>query len=406
MFRKAGSEAAHYWGGDVVYSHFQAFHQQPQYGDIKLSLSEAKAMLLRGSKTLKINKIQVHGVCKKNAMPGFANIKAQLSTPDGYMVLIMTSDQTWWTLSVGSSLVDPGALHLCRLDDYTSEIHDVEKGHVTPGVFYDTLSWVVRWDDSNSSVEQVFRWLDQKYIMETQFEGEPGDTLLFAKNCFNKLAKTKTWERLQGLLRSPSTLSGGDSWTSKIRFVTPDGREEFEDEQIEDLRVRVDPDGSCMVVKVMVYKVPLSEKYWTNLLLFHSYVVLQTRSSEGEVFWWSLEKNAQCIALQRGPTEPSVRDWLGGEKRCRSWFYWKPQLVGDDICADFALADIIRLLHENDELSINYHGTTENCQTFAKVVFDKLAVSKELDYGILPQGSTRVNRLLTGYRNPRPINTS
>ena len=390
----------------MVYSHFQAFHQLPQFGDIKLSLPETKEMLLRGAKTLKITKIQVHGVCKKTAMPGFAKIKAQLSTPDGYMVLIMTSDEVWWTLTVASCLADPGALHICRLDDYTSERYNVENGLVTPGVFYDTLSWVVRWDDSNSSVEQLFRWLDQKYILETQFEGEAGDTLLFAKNCFNKLAKTKTWERLQGLLRSPSTFSGGDSWTSKIRFINPDGREEFEDEQIETLRFRVDPDGTNMVVRVKVYKIPLSEKYWTNLLLFHSYVVLQTNGSEGETTWWSLEKNAQCIALQRGPTEPSVRDWLGGEKRCQSWFYWKPQLVDDDICADVSLADIVSLLHENDELSIKYHGTTENCQTFAKVVFDKLSVSKKLDYGVLPQGSTKVNRLLTGYRNPRPSNTS
>ena len=160
-----------------------------------------------------------------------------------------------------------------------------------------------------------------------------------------------------------------------------------------------------MIVRVKVYKIPLSEKYWTNLLLFHSYVVFQTSSAENDT-WWSLEKNSQCIALQRGSSEQSVRDWIGGEKRCQSWFYWRPQLIDDDICVDFSLADVINLLHENDELNITYHGATENCQTFAKVIFDKLAITKELDYGILPQGSTEVNRTLTGYRNPRPRNTS
>ena len=403
FFGSSVPDKAHYWSGDVIYSHFQAFHERPKYGDIKLSLREAKEMLLQGSSSLKISKIRVDGCCGKKTIPGFAKLNAQLSNPDFYLVLIMTSDGKWWTLNVACSQVEPGCLHIGRLDGYSAG--SVVSGSVTPGVFYETLSWAVRWDDSNSSVEQLFRWLDQKYILDTQFESKPADSLLFAKEIFNKLAKTKTWERLQGLLRSPSTFSGGDSWTGKIRYINLDGRRDFEDDQVEELKNKVDPEGSNMIVRVKVYKIPLSEKYWTNLLLFHSYVVFQTSSAENDT-WWSLEKNSLCIALQRGSSEQSVRDWIGGEKRCQSWFYWRPQLIDDDICADFSLADVINLLHENDELNITYHGATENCQTFAKVIFDKLAITKELDYGILPQGSTEVNRTLTGYRNPRPRNTS
>ena len=403
MFGSSVPDLAHYWSGDVIYSRFQAAHQRSHYGDVKLSLPEAQKMVLQGSKTLKITKIQVHGCCRNGTiLHGFAQLKAQTSNPDFYLVLIMTSNGSWWTLNMACS--GPGCLHMGRLDDYNPE--SVSAGLMTSGVLYQTLSWVVRSDDSNSSVEQLFRWLDQKYILDTQFEGSPADSFLFAKKVFNKLAKTKSWERIQGILMSPGSHIGGGSWTRQIRYISPEGREDFEDDKVEELRNRVDPGRRCMITRVKVYKVPLSEKYWTNMLLFHSYVVFQTHTDGGELWWWSLEKNSQSIDLQRGLTEPDVRDYLRGERRCKSWFYWKPQLIDGDICADFSLVEVVNLLHENDELSIKYHGTTENCQTFAKVIFDKLAISKKLNYGILPRGSAEINRFLTGYKNPRPRNTS
>ena len=206
---------------------------------------------------------------------------------------------------------------------------------------------------------------------------------------------------MQGVVRSPWKQKGGSEWSGTIRYIHPGGREDLEDHLIMDLKDMVDSDGTNKIVKVKVYKIPLSERYWTNLILFHSYVVFQTQNREGEDWWWSLEKNTQCIALQRGPTEPSVRDWLGGEKRCQSWFYWKPQLVDEGTCAGISLADLIEFLHDKDELNITYHGITENCQCHAQVIFRWLT-NKELNYGRFASAVTGINRWWTGISNPRP----
>ena len=375
----------------------------------KMTLSEAERRILGESDNMKIVKIEVFGYCMTQIFD-FTIFKYYLSKPDSHLVIIHFENGEWWSFSfiylpTGSmSELPESLLAIVKHGKYsglntTNETigRDGLFGHLARELYKNlmTFSWLVKSDESKSNVKQLFKWLQSKSMPDNQFAD-------FTKEIFNKLARIKTWERLQGVVRSPWKQKGGNQWSGALRYIHPSGREDLEDHQIMHLKDMVDSDRANRIVKVKVYKIPLDEKYLTNLILFHSYVVFQTHNEEGKDWWWSLEKNTQCIALQKGATEASVRDWLGGEKRCESRWYWKPQLVDEGTCGGIGLADlIVDFLHGNDELNITYHGITENCQCLAKEVFSWLT-NKELNYGMFASAVTGINRWWTGISNPRP----
>jgi hypothetical protein len=428
----ACGESGQIWNGRVQ---FEGTEAGDIGGQVYVSLTDAKSGILNGRDNLKIKRIEVHGFCTMQMLFDYIFVpKVLLKKPDHYYAMVMAADEKWWSFGFHHSL-DSSVLSIVHISDYNGHeddgsprlhsfigpnpaghaVHRSERNrdscdrnvgdnrndtlhdHYYSVYSWPVASWLVKSDDSNSNINQLFKWLDQKSRVEHKFEVSEN----FGREIFNKVARIKTWDRLQGIVRSPWKQKGGNDWLGTIRYINRFGKD-YDDDCIAVLRNEVDPERSCMITRVMVYKIPLSEKYWTNLALFHSYVVFQTLDTiSGETLWWSFEKNTQCIILQRGLAEDSVRDLLRGEKRCQSWFYWRPQLVGEGNSSDFSLANLIDFVHDNDELNITYHGTTENCQCFARVVFDRLT-NKELYYGLLPDAASTFNRWLTGNTNPRP----
>jgi hypothetical protein len=131
---------------------------------------------------------------------------------------------------------------------------------------------------------------------------------------------------------------------------------------------------------VYLYKKPLSEKQWSNLFLYHVYVVFYTDTRYGR-FWWSIEKNGEALILQMSTDPEDVRDRLEGKRRItwhNSW-YWKPQLLVQNSSLE-TFANLYNFIIVTDQVNITYNFSDENCKKFAKIVFDKIARTKTWDY--------------------------
>ena len=63
------------------------------------------------------------------------------------------------------------------------------------------------------------------------------------------------------------------------------------------------------IIKVTIYKKPLFEVQFSNLILYHAFVVLET-----DKWWWSLEKNADGIVYTYTLYVKSVKDILTSKK--------------------------------------------------------------------------------------------
>ena len=365
-----------YLGGDVFYNRVQ---EGSSYLDgVSLTQDEVKKVVCDNSENRRISRVQVLA-CYDNG------IKFFYSMPDFHLVLLKTDDGYWWAFN-SDCWKKPGHLQISRVSEY-----DPDSNSRHSQIIFGTWSTTVRDDDSSISVEQLFKFIDETFILTIQFESSPGDTVLFSKEMFDRIAHTQSFESFQTLLRevpnsSPGFGSTGTDWKGLVRFIDlvgPSGKQDFNKELLSTLQDEIDPQGTDIITHVYAFKVPLDERCLTNMVFFHSYITFRSVNSAEQETWWSIEKNRSFIVLQNGRTHEKVRDKVSDEKRCESWFYWKPQLLGKDVCANRSLLSLVELLKINDELGIHYQGPTENCQKFAKVMFDWMAVSQKLNFGWL-----------------------
>ena len=151
------------------------------------------------------------------------------------------------------------------------------------------------------------------------------------------------------------------------------------DSDLAELQAHIDHDAIKMVY---IYSKPLNESQWTNVIFFHAYVVFYTETPNGVTFWWSLEKNLDCLILQMSTQLEDVRDKCEGGRRiseATSW-YWKPKLNIQDVSAETFKDLYSFIIVESDQLSINYRLEDNNCKKFAKSVFDRAARNKVWKY--------------------------
>ena len=152
------------------------------------------------------------------------------------------------------------------------------------------------------------------------------------------------------------------------------------DQDLADLHLHIQNDTFEIIY---LYKTPLTEFQWTNLVFYHVYLIFYTSTREGG-FWWSLEKNEECLLLQVSRDIDDVKDKREGVLRVspkNSW-YWEPQYIKRDSCW-VKFEDLYRFLILDQDLSnIRYNFATENCKGFAKIIFDKTANNKRWHYVI------------------------
>ena len=163
--------------------------------------------------------------------------------------------------------------------------------------------------------------------------------------------------------------SKGKNWTGKISFDPNSDASSTVIHIIDEIQLR---DGiknigeSELIEKIWVYNCPISSwEQHSQVYLNHQFVVLET-----SYWWWSIEKNDEEIAIQRSKELAYVFDYIKRNKRplpISKMSYDNGQGM---------IADLFNLLYNNNELEKVYSLTNENCQHFAKRIFDKLAQSK------------------------------
>ena len=170
----------------------------------------------------------------------------------------------------------------------------------------------------------------------------------------------------------------GSDWTYKIYFYPRADKYDggpavpiSDEELIEKLSTQVDVDED--IVKVYVYKSALVTFQLTKAILCHMFVVFETVD-----WWWSIEKNAQGITLQRSTSRNDVKKKYRQEDRIQ---HTSIELVEKDRGRK-NMRQLIEMLWKENELNHRYGFLDSNCKDFAKVVFDYAARSKTLEFVI------------------------
>lgn len=145
---------------------------------------------------------------------------------------------------------------------------------------------------------------------------------------------------------------------------------------MDDMMDKLDDDE--MIQEIWVYKKPLTEVQKTQLLLNHQFVVLKTTNTPApwpkeSIRWWSIEKDGEQIVIRKARSVEAVRDSdLQGPR------ITPVEKMSHDQGTK-SMKDLIVFLFDKDELWKTYHWLTDNCQQFAKRVFDEFAYEKKHD---------------------------
>lgn len=123
-----------------------------------------------------------------------------------------------------------------------------------------------------------------------------------------------------------------------------------------------DPDN---IVKIEVYRTPLTDIQPTHMILYHAYVVIET-----ENWYYSIETSEKNITMQRSKEKSMVRDQIVGQKRKTLQDEDKPDCI---VSANGSgtILEVVKYLYKEDRLNCEYHPLFENCKDLSKLIFDK-----------------------------------
>jgi len=161
----------------------------------------------------------------------------------------------------------------------------------------------------------------------------------------------------------------GEEWTSRIYFdpeADQSSGSEYgigDEDLIREMRELVKGDED--IVKVIAYRCPLFDFQLSQELVNHQFIVFRTKA-----WWWSIEKDSQGITIQRSKEIKYVRDRYRRVKRLT------PVEIMDQDSGRRSMEDLINYLYGEDELNKPYNLYTDNCQHFAKRIFDEIAKAK------------------------------
>lgn len=132
----------------------------------------------------------------------------------------------------------------------------------------------------------------------------------------------------------------------------------------EELRVKFIQllDASEEILKVRIYTNPLYKWQFTQFILYHAFIVFETQN-----WWWSIEKNAQGLTIQRSKTLNSIKQYYRRIERTsgiRSVELFK------EATGKGTVSDLVHYLWRKDELNKSYLFIYRNCQDFVNVVFN------------------------------------
>uniref|UniRef100_A0A7M5X7X5 Uncharacterized protein n=1 Tax=Clytia hemisphaerica TaxID=252671 RepID=A0A7M5X7X5_9CNID len=173
---------------------------------------------------------------------------------------------------------------------------------------------------------------------------------------------------------SPSKKKKGGEWKGKLYF-NPDakvGKDEGINLSHDELQSKLASlvDIGENINEVWLYTTPLSGWQLTHALLYHAYIVLETND-----YFWSLEKNADELVLQRSKVGNNVKEYLHGKKRPVLLLSSKPSQHKHQ-WSDLRLKNLFDHLFKKRELSKTYNWLNDNCQDFANRIYDYISNNK------------------------------
>eukprot|EP00117_Sycon_ciliatum_P013221 scpid89857/ scgid13965/ len=149
-------------------------------------------------------------------------------------------------------------------------------------------------------------------------------------------------------------------------------------DQIQDIDPWESFDDNECLQRIYLYKNPLYKRQITQCLLFHSFVVFQTKSH-----WWSFEKNGDGVTVQRSTTKQTVRDYYRRDRRTGYVEGRHVRFVLDDDVTDNrqTLNDVMQFMRKTNLVSRKYNVIRANCQDFAKALVNNFAREKKWTRG-------------------------
>lgn len=127
-------------------------------------------------------------------------------------------------------------------------------------------------------------------------------------------------------------------------------------------------DSSEEIFKVELHEEPLP--FWNRMLvakrLFkHSFVIFETKS-----FYWSVEKDDNCVTLQRSRRKDTVLNDCHLTQRLQP-----VKLVKKRRSNQVSIGDLIRFLINEPQMTTQYSLLGANCKRFSATVFNYLTFS-------------------------------
>jgi hypothetical protein len=107
------------------------------------------------------------------------------------------------------------------------------------------------------------------------------------------------------------------------------------------------------------------EFLWGNW--HHAYIVFKT-----DKWWWSVEKNDTCVAIQRTNRIQFVRDMYCRADRRTALLWAKIDCAKSKTGQIRTVKELLEHLQARNYVNQEYHVTSENCQHFADNIYDFL----------------------------------
>jgi len=177
---------------------------------------------------------------------------------------------------------------------------------------------------------------------------------------------------------SPTSPSSGGVYTFKLYiYIEVDSlqgkefsmtNEEF-GRKLTDNKFKKWLDPAEEIDEVSYYTHPLNSWQLWQGNLHHAFIVFKTKS-----WWWSIEKNAEGLTIQRAKQLESVRDVYRRAKRTTGEtsstnIILKRKSSG----CDMTLNELINYIWRKDSLNKVYFIKDSNCQEFAKFIFERIS---------------------------------
>ena len=184
---------------------------------------------------------------------------------------------------------------------------------------------------------------------------------------------------MSSLINMTSSDMTGVNYTKKLYF-DPNADEPKEDGYWitdDELRYKLTNlvDVSENIDEVLYYTNPLHRlipsdwEVGKNKGLHHAFIVFKTKN-----WWWSIEKNAEGLTIQRAKQLESVRDVYRRAKRTTGEtsstnIILKRKSSG----CDMKINELINYIWRKDSLNKVYFIKDSNCQEFAKFIFERIS---------------------------------